>query len=183
MIEYLGLVILEGKIQMDLVKVAGVTKWPVLTSRREVQSFLGFANFYCCFIESFLHHTKPLFELTKNDHKWSWGKDEQQAFDEIKYCVTSSSILHSADDSKPFCIEADSSNFATGAVLSQQSSDDLKWHPITFYLKLLNAVKQNYKTHDKEMLAIMRSLEKWCKGNLMIRAQSSILARENKRLN
>ena len=61
---------------MDLVKVAGVTEWPVPTSRKEVQSFLGFVNFYCCFIESFLHHAKPLFKLTKKDCKWSWGKDE-----------------------------------------------------------------------------------------------------------
>ena len=146
---------------MDPVKVAGVTEWPVLTSRREVQSFLGFANFYRCFIESFLHYAKPLFELTKKDHKWSWGKDEQQAFDKIKCRITSSPILHFADDSRLFPIVADSLNFATGAVLLQQSSDDLKWHPITFYSKSLNAVEQNYKIHDKEMLAIMRSLEEW----------------------
>ena len=161
MIEYLGLVISEGEIRMDLVKVAGVTEWLVLTCRREVQSFLGFVNFYCCFIENFLHHAKPLFELTKKDCKWSWGEDKQQAFDEIKCHITSSPILHFADDSKPFRVEADSSNFATGAVLSQQSLDDLKWHPIAFYSKSLNAVKQNYKIHDKEMLAIMRLLEEW----------------------
>lgn len=160
-IEYLGLVILEGEICMDPVQVAGVTEWPVPTTRKEVQSFLGFANFYCRFIKDFSHHEKPLFELMKNDCKWSWGEDEQQAFDKIKHCVTSSPILHFADDSKSFRIEADSSNFATGAVLSQQSSDDLKWHPIAFYSKLLNTVKQNYEIHDKEMLAIMRSLEEW----------------------
>ena len=145
MIKYLRLVISQGEICMDPVKVAGVTKWPVLMSRKEVQSFLGFVNFYCHFIKSFLHHTKPLFELTKKDHKWSWGEDEQQAFDEIKHCVTSSPSRCSADDSKPFHVEADSLNFATGAVLLQQSLDDLKWHPVTFYSKSLNTVKQNYK--------------------------------------
>ena len=152
MIEYLGLVILEGEIQMDPVKVAGVTEWPVPTCRREVQSFLGFVNFYCCFIENFSHHAKPLFELMKRDCKWSWGKDKQQAFDKIKHRITSSPILCFTDDSKPFRIKADSSNFAMGVVLLQQSSDDLKWHPIVFYSKSLNAVKQNYKIHDKEML-------------------------------
>jgi hypothetical protein len=75
--------------------------------------------------------------------------------------VTSSPILCFADDTKPFRIEADSSDFATGAVLSQQSSDDLKWHPIAFYLKSLNAVERNYEIHDKEMLAVMQSLEEW----------------------
>ena len=126
---------------MDPVKVVGVTEWPVPTSRKEVQSFLGFTNFYRCFIESFSHHAKPLFKLTKKDHKWSWGKDKQQAFDKIKHCVTSSPILCFADDSKPFHIKADSLNFITGAVLSQQSSDNLKWHPIAFYSKSLNTVE------------------------------------------
>jgi hypothetical protein len=60
-----------------------------------------------------------------------------------------------------FRIEADSSDFATGAVLLQQSADDLKWHLIAFYLKSLNAVEENYKIHDKEMLTVMQSLEEW----------------------
>lgn len=160
-IEYLGLIISEGEVRMDLVKVAGVTEWPTPTTKKEVQSFLGFANFYRHFIEGFSHHAKPLFELTKKDRKWSWEEGEQQAFDEIKDWVTSSPILCFADDSKPFRIEADSSDFATGAVLSQQSDDDLKWHPITFYSKSLNAVERNYDIHDKEMLAVMRSLKEW----------------------
>jgi hypothetical protein len=82
---------------MDPVKVAGVTEWPVPTTRKEVQSFLGFVNFYRRFIKGFSHHAKPLFELTKKDRKWSWGKAEQSAFDEIKTRVTSSPILHFAD--------------------------------------------------------------------------------------
>jgi hypothetical protein len=160
-IEYLGLIISEGEIRMDPVKVAGVSEWPAPTTRKEVQSFLGFANFYRRFIEGFLEHVKPLFKLTKKDQKWSWAEPEQSAFDEIKNRVTSSPILCFADDAKPFWIEADSSDFATGAVLSQQSSDDLKWHPITFYSKSLNAVERNYEIHDKEMLAVMWSLEEW----------------------
>jgi RNase H-like domain found in reverse transcriptase/Integrase zinc binding domain len=121
--------------------------------------FLGFTNFYQCFIEGFLHHTKPLFELTKKDWKWNWGEEQQQVFNEIKDQVMSSPILCFADDSKPFCIEADSSDFMTGAVLLQQSDDDLKWHLIAFYSKSLNAVERNYNIHDKEMLAVRHFLE------------------------
>jgi len=43
-------------ITMDLIKVAGVAEWPVPKTKKEVQSFLGFANFYCRFIEGFSHH-------------------------------------------------------------------------------------------------------------------------------
>jgi hypothetical protein len=83
-IEYLGLIISEGEIRMDPVKVAGVTEWPTPTTKKEVQSFLGFANFYRCFIKEFSHHVKPLFKLTKKDRKWGWGEEQQLAFDEIK---------------------------------------------------------------------------------------------------
>ena len=146
---------------MDPVKVASVTEWPTPSQQKEVQSFLGFANFYCRFIEGFSHHAKALFELTKKDCKWSWGEAEQSAFDEIKSHITLSPILHFADDSKAFCIKADSSDYATGSILSQQSTDDQKWHPIAFYSKSLNTVEWNYEIHDKEMLAVMRSLEEW----------------------
>jgi hypothetical protein len=83
-IEYLGLIISEGEIHMDPVKVAGVMEWPTPKSKKEVQSILGFANFYRRFIEGFSHHAKPLFKLMKKDRKWSWAETEQGAFNEIK---------------------------------------------------------------------------------------------------
>src|SRR6266540_4648946 len=71
------------------------------------------------------------------------------------------SPLISPDSTKPFCIEADSSDFATGAVLSQVSVDDRKWHPVAFMLKSLSPVECNYKIHNKKMLAIIRALQEW----------------------
>jgi len=62
---------------------------------------------------------------------------------------------------EPFQIEADSLDFATGAVLSQQSMTDRKWHPIVFYSKSLSSIEQNYEIHDKEMLVIICALEEW----------------------
>jgi len=70
-------------------------------------------------------------------------------------------MLVSPQESDPFRIEADSSDFATGAVLSQQSTTDGKWHPVAFYSKSLSSVERNYEIHDKEMLAIIRVLEEW----------------------
>ena len=54
-----------------------------------------------------------------------------------------------ADDSKPYRLEADSSNYATGAVLSQQSSEDGKWHPVAYYSKSLSLVERNYHKGQK----------------------------------
>jgi len=49
-IEYLGLVISENKVAIDPVKVAGVCNWPTPENRTDVQTFIGFVNFYCRFI-------------------------------------------------------------------------------------------------------------------------------------
>ena len=75
--------------------------------------------------------------------------------------VTTALILALPQDSEPFHIEADSSDFASRAVLSQQLPGEEKWHPVAFYSKSLSPVERNYKIHDKEMLAIIRVLEEW----------------------
>jgi len=64
-------------------------------------------------------------------------------------------------DSEPFQIEADSSDFATEAVLSQQSVTEGKRDPVAFYSKSLSSMERNYEIHDKEMLAIICVLEEW----------------------
>jgi hypothetical protein len=83
-IKYLGLIISENQVEMDPVKVAGVVEWLEPSNKQEVQSFLGFANFYCWFIRDFSHHARPLFNLTKNEQKWQWGSSEASAFRKLK---------------------------------------------------------------------------------------------------
>ena len=65
------------------------------------------------------------------------------------------------DNFRPYCVKADSSDFATGAVLSQENLEDRKWHPIAFLSKSLSPVERNYEIHDKEMLEIVQALEEW----------------------
>ena len=125
---------------MDPIKVNGVTAWPTPTNKKEVQSFLGFINFYRRFIKDFSHHARPLFDLTGKE-AWRWDNAQQEAFEKLKEMVTSTPILTFADDSHPFRVEADSSDFAMGAMLSQQSLEDQKWHPVAFYSKSLSAVE------------------------------------------
>jgi hypothetical protein len=160
-IEYLGLTISEGQVEMDPVKIAGIADWPKPQNKKEVQLCLGFTNFYWWFIQDFSYHVWPLFDLTGKNAPCMQGEAQQTAFDELKCAVTSQPVLIFADDAHPYRIEADSSEFATGAVLSQQSAMDKKWHLVAFLSKSLNAVEQNYKIHDKEMLALIRALEEW----------------------
>jgi len=118
-------------------------------------------NFYRRFIRDFSTKAQPLFDLTCSEQVWTWSGKKQAAFKDLKTAVTTALVLVSPQESDPFRIEADSSDFATEAVLSQQSTMDGKWHPVAFYSKSLSSVEQNYEIHDKEMLAIIHALEEW----------------------
>src|SRR6266481_285883 len=128
---------------------------------KEVQSFLGFVNFYQKFICNFSNIAHPLCALTRKTQQWVWGSPEQEVFDALKKAITSAPILTFPSQSSRFCLECDTSNFATGAVLSQVQADGTH-QPITFMSKGFSDVEHNYQIHDKEMLAIMCTLDKWC---------------------
>jgi len=160
-IEYLGLVISENKVEIDPIKVARVCDWPTPENWTDVQAFIGFVNFYRRFIQDFSTIARPLFDLTCSDKAWNWDTKEQEAFKCLKTAVTTAPVLVSPQDLEPFCIKANSSDFASGAVLSQQLPKEEKWHLVAFYSKSLSSVERNYEIHDKEILAIICALEEW----------------------
>ncbi|VDC02739.1 unnamed protein product [Peniophora sp. CBMAI 1063] len=129
-IEYLGMIVEEGHVRMDSAKVKAVAKWAIPTHKKELQSFLGFCNFYRRFIKDFSHVARPLHRLT-GDVPWEWGVEQQLAFEELKLRVISEPVLAIPVGNSPFRVEADASDFATGAVLSQKAADG-KWHPVEY---------------------------------------------------
>src|SRR5260221_1064733 len=145
---------------MDPVKVQGVTDWPQPVKVKDVQSFIGFVNFYQRFIHDFSKIAHPLHMLTWKSKDWSWGAAKQQAFDVLKSAVTSAPTLTFPSKSGPFRLECNASNFAIGAVLSQQQEDRL-FHLIGFMSKSFSDTERNYQIHNKEMLTIMHALEEW----------------------
>src|SRR5882672_4903000 len=159
-VEYLGLILSEGHVEMDPVKVAGVRDWPTPRNVTKVQSFIGFINFYQQFIQDFSHVAKPLHQLTKKGEVWKWAGDEWKAFEELKWLITSTPILVQPNKDAQFWLETDTSGYATGAVLSQLCEDD-KWHPVGFMSKSLSSAKRKYESHNKELLSIICSLEEW----------------------
>ena len=139
--EYLGLVISENKVAIDPVKVARVYNWPTLENRTDVQAFIDFVNFYCYFIQDFSTTARPLFDLTRSNRTWSWDTREQKAFERLKMAVTTAPVLASPQDSELFHIEANSSDFTSGAVLSQRLPGEEKWQLVAFYSKSLSPVE------------------------------------------
>ena len=159
-VEFLGFILSEDRIEMDPVKIEGVRKWPQPKRVKELQSFLGFINFYRRFIEDFSKIARPLHDLTRKDTKWNWEEKHQKSFETLKEKVTSAPILVQPDVSRPFKLETDASEFATGAVLSQLC-DDGKWRPTGYLSKSLSDTERNYEIYDKELLSVVRALEEW----------------------
>ncbi|QRW22209.1 integrase core domain protein [Rhizoctonia solani] len=97
---------------------------------------------------------------TTKDTTWKWDTKEQEAFQGLKDAVTNAPVLCHADPAKPYFLETDASGAALGSILSQRQEDGCL-HPLGFLLESFKGAKQNYNTHDKELLAIIRSFEYW----------------------
>ena len=103
-IKYLGLVVQEGKLAMDSTKLKGIMEWPTPKTVKEVQSFLGFVDFYWQFIKNFSHLAHPLNDLLKKDKKFIWSKECQESFDLLKKRFTEEPVLMMPDHTKLFQI-------------------------------------------------------------------------------
>ena len=134
--EYLGLIVSEGQIKMDPGKVKEVTDWPIPKSRKELQGFLGFLNFYRRFIKNFSKVAHPLNALTSEKLPFEWTAECQTSFEQLKEKITTAPALRIPNDNDPFRIETDRLGIRIRAILSQQQGDH--WHPIAFISRLLN---------------------------------------------
>ena len=159
-VEFLGVVIGPEGIKMEKEKVKGVLEWPTPKCVKDVQKFLGLANYYRRFIEGFTTVARPLHDLVKKDKKWEWTEKEEKTFQELKEQFTKEPVLAAPDIDKKMRMEVDALDYMTGGVLSMECKDGL-WRPVTFLSKSLNKTERNYEIHDKEMLAIVRGLEAW----------------------
>ena len=157
---FLGVIIREDGVRMEKEKVQEVIEWPVPRSVKDVQKFLGLANYYRWFVKDFAKIAKPLYEMIRKEMKWSWGERQQKTFEELKERFMTELVLVTPDLDKEMRVEADTSDFAMGGVLSMKYEDE-RWRPVAYIFKSLNEVKRNYEIHDKKMLAIIQCLEAW----------------------
>ena len=168
--EYLGYVINGAGVAMDKSRVATIEEWPVPKDLKEVQTFLGFANFYRRFIRGYSKIVGPLTSLTKgavNGKKpgpIEWGAAQEQAFRTVKAAFTQAPILRHYRPEAKLRMETDASNFAISAILSQllvEGDEPAQWYPIAFWSRKLNPAEQNYETHDGELLAIVEGFKQY----------------------
>ncbi|KAK3574653.1 hypothetical protein QTP86_011574 [Hemibagrus guttatus] len=161
-VTFLGYVISHQGVEMDAVKVQAVTGWPEPSTVRELQRFLGFANFYRRFIRNYSSVAGPLTSLLRGKpKKLSWTDQARTAFLQLKDRFTTAPILRHPDPELPFVVEVDASCSGIGAVLSQRHGEPGKLHPCAFHSRKLTAAERNYDVGNRELLAIKAALEEW----------------------
>ena len=121
---------------------------------KEIAVFLGLASYYRKFIKNFSKIASPLTNLMKKQEKFIWTDHEQKAFDTLRSLLMNTPILAFPNFARPFMLQTDASDYAIGAVLSQEDSEHRE-HPVAFISRTLNTTEQKYSVTEKECLAVV----------------------------
>ena len=152
-VDFLGIIVRCDGIKMDQEKVKAILEWPEPKMVKGVRSFLRLANSYQRFIKDYLKVARPLHDLTKKENPFHWEELQQVAFDMLKLHFTMAPILAFPDIDCVFHLKSNTSDYATGAVLSIEKEGI--WHPVAFSSHSMTPQEQNYLIADKEMLSVI----------------------------
>ncbi|MBW0575712.1 hypothetical protein O181_115427 [Austropuccinia psidii MF-1] len=158
-VEYLGYVVSSDGLKMDSSKVQKILNWPQFKNIKSLQSFLGFANFYCHFIKNYSKKITSLTSLLKKYSPFIFNEEALSQFQSLKWAFTTSPILSNFNPSLPTIVESFASDYASGALLSQVN--DSGKHPIAFDSRKLLPAELNYEVHENKLLGIVWALKCW----------------------
>ena len=153
-VRYLGHTVTREGVAVDPDKVAKVMNWPTPTSAREVQQFLGLANYYRRFIQNFATKARPLHHLTEKSVHFKWTSECQEAFNALRTQLVSTPVLAYPDFTRPFLLDTDASDSGIGAVLSQQDDAGLE-HVVAYGNRSLTKTERRYCVTRCELLAVV----------------------------
>ena len=154
-LKFLGHILSADGVKVDPEKIEALQNWPTPSNVTDVRQFVGLANYFRKFVLGLSSLAKPLTDLTKATAPWTWGDEEQAAFDGIKHALCHAPTLIMPDNQKDFTVICDASNFGIGAVLMQDE------HPVAYFSKLLNAAQRNYTVTERELLAVVEAVKQW----------------------
>ncbi|CDO69493.1 hypothetical protein BN946_scf184662.g13 [Trametes cinnabarina] len=131
-IEYLGYILSPDGLTMSESKVKAILDWPEPWKVRDIQAFLGFANFYQRFIPNYSEIVLPLTRLTRKSVPWNFSEECRTVFNTFKRAFTTAPVLHHWEPDCPLTVETDTSNYAIAGILSL-TTESGELHPIAFH--------------------------------------------------
>ena len=160
LVEYLEYILSPSSLTMSDNKVKIIQDWLEPKKVKDIQSFLGFANFYHQFIFNYLDIVIPLTHLIQKDIPWKFDSSCHDAFNSLKKAFISAPILTHWIPDAQLIVETDVSDYALAAILFIVNEDN-EVHPVAFHSHTFTAAELNYDTHDKELLAIFEAFKIW----------------------
>lgn len=151
--QFLGHVLTSEGLKPNPEKIKVIKELEIPKTERQIKSFLGLTGYYRKFVRDYAKVAQPITKYLKKGVKINI-KDPTyiEAFEKLKTLIISHPILRYPNFEKKFTLTTDASNYAIGAVLSQEG------HPICFASRTLNNHERNYSATDKEFLAILWSV-------------------------
>ena len=158
--EYLGYILSPNGLTMAQNKVQIIQDWPEPRKVKDIQSFLGFANFYCCFIYKSSRIVIPLAYLTHKNVPWNFTNECHSAFNNLKKAFTTAPVLTHWILDTQITVKTDVSDYVLIAILSIMTPSG-ELHPIAFHSQTFKTPECNYNVHDKELLVIVEAFTCW----------------------
>ncbi|GJP62161.1 hypothetical protein CLOP_g19253 [Closterium sp. NIES-67] len=119
-VQFLGHMVSAQGVHVDPKKIEAVHAWKMPENVKELQQFLGFANYYIRFVPQYAKIATPLTNLLKKNTPYTWETRHQGAVEQLKQASTSAPVLILPDPERDYVIEADASDQAVGAVMMQE---------------------------------------------------------------
>ncbi|MBW0487793.1 hypothetical protein O181_027508 [Austropuccinia psidii MF-1] len=158
-VEYLGYIVSSEGPKMNQENIQQILNWPTRRDLKAFQFFLGFANFYLCFVKNYSKKISSLTSFLKKDSCFLLNEESLRQFYQLKAAYTTSPILSHFNTSLHSTVETDACDYALGAVLSQVS--DSGKPPIAFDRHKILPEELNYEFHEKKLLGIVWALKRW----------------------
>ncbi|MBW0511507.1 hypothetical protein O181_051222 [Austropuccinia psidii MF-1] len=158
-VEYLGYIVSSDGLKINSSKFQPIFNWPQPRKIKALQLFLGFSNFYCCFIRNYTKKITSLTSLLKRDSTFIFNEEALSQFQILKKAFTTYPILSHFNLSLPTTVETGDSDYALGAVLSQVN--DSGKHPIAFDSHKRPPAELKSDIYDNELLGIAWALKQW----------------------
>jgi hypothetical protein len=158
--EFLGHTVTKDGIKTSAGLTQAIRDWPTPKSTKDVQQFLGLAQFYQQYVSGFAEIALPLSSLLANNTPFTWTHNQHTAFLQLKRAISSAPVLRIFDPDLATIVETDASAYAIGAVLMQMDRQGNN-HPVAFTSRKLQSAERNYPTHEQELLAVIHALRTW----------------------